>query len=449
MGGQIQSKFQTFPIRCSDYVHPWCQSCSAASAGLFMDSVQQSFRIYFTAYLLALLMKGRVPSKQDLRRTISGIIQSTFFLTCHAFGFSMTICTMRRLCGSFNVATVAFVPCLISSLGAILVERPSRRSLLSLYVTNIASETVFRMLTSRGYITPIPLGEVIIFATSMATLAYFYKTSTNKDDSIYSLLRFVVGKEEQYGYTDTDPLNGANNAVATKSSLLTFLYDKLNSQFSTSSVCPHPDSCVAYALQGGGKLFSVGLGLEFCLKLLLNMKRIIRRPTTVANVLMRPSTLRLGGFLGGFSTIFRAVSCTLRRHFGSDSKNFAIPAGLLASLAFCLYKDNTIALYVFWKTLQILYVLHSARGTLPTVPHASVLFHCVSTAILFHAAIFEPHNLRPSYWKFLHAVSGGRFAVMDRQHLGTYAPRALESLFWTYWSSSASHSPKKFGSILL
>ncbi|KAL1464626.1 hypothetical protein WDU94_004256, partial [Cyamophila willieti] len=246
MGGQVHSKFQTFPAHCSDYVHPWCQSCSAASAGLFIDSIQQSFRIYFTAYLLALLMKGRVPSKQDLRRTIQGIIQSTFFLTCHAFGFSMTICLLRQLFGSFNVATVAFIPCFISSLGAILVERPSRRSLLSLYVTNVASETVFHMLTSRGYIKPVPLGEVIIFATSMATLAYFYKTSINKDDSIYSLLRFVVGKEEQYGYTHTEPLN---SALSTRSSLLTFVKDKLNTQFSKSSVCTHPDSCVTYALQ--------------------------------------------------------------------------------------------------------------------------------------------------------------------------------------------------------
>ncbi|XP_017303522.1 transmembrane protein 135-like [Diaphorina citri] len=321
-----------------------------------LKSTYQGAVIEFsTCFQLALLMKGRVPSKQDLQRTIQGIIQSTFFLTCHAFGYSVTICTIRHLMGNFNMFTAAFIPCFISSLGAILVERPSRRSLLSLYVTNIASETVFRMLTSRGYIKPVPLGEVILFACSMGTLLYFYKSASSNDDSIYSLLSL---------------------------------------------------KCAGRRANGGGKLFSVGLALEFCLKLLLNMKRIISRPAIALSILMRPSTLRLGGFLGGFSALFRASSCALRRYTGGDSKLFAFPAGILASLAFCLYKDNTIALYVFWKSLQLLYVLHSSRGYVPTVPHASVLFHCVSTAILFHAALFEPHNLRPSYWKFLQAVSG-------------------------------------------
>ncbi|KAI5755853.1 hypothetical protein M8J77_020131 [Diaphorina citri] len=441
MGGQVQSKFQTFPHTCVEYVHPYSQSCSAASAGLFISSIQQSFRIYVTAYLLALLMKGRVPSKQDLQRTIQGIIQSTFFLTCHAFGYSVTICTIRHLMGNFNMFTAAFIPCFISSLGAILVERPSRRSLLSLYVTNIASETVFRMLTSRGYIKPVPLGEVILFACSMGTLLYFYKSASSNDDSIYSLLRFVVGKSEQIGYVHTDPDSEGNNAaMSSKTSILTFLNDRLK-HYSKSTVCPHPDGCIAYALQGGGKLFSVGLALEFCLKLLLNMKRIISRPAIALSILMRPSTLRLGGFLGGFSALFRASSCALRRYTGGDSKLFAFPAGILASLAFCLYKDNTIALYVFWKSLQLLYVLHSSRGYVPTVPHASVLFHCVSTAILFHAALFEPHNLRPSYWKFLQAVSGGRFAACDRKCLEIYGTNAQKSLEMVLEQHKSSNIP--------
>lgn len=442
MGGQVHSKFQTFPNTCVEFVHPYSQSCSAASAGLFIAAIQQSFRIYVTAYLLALLMKGRVPSKQDLQRTIQGIIQSTFFLTCHAFGYSVAICSIRNLVGNFNILTAAFLPCLISSLGAILVERPSRRSLLSLYVTNVASETVFHMLTSRGYVKPVPMGEVLLFASSMATLLYFYKSASSNDDSIYSLIRFVVGKTEQISYAPNESESN-DAAMPSQTSLLTILNDKLKN-YSKSTVCSHPDGCVAYALQGGGKLFSVGLALEFCLKLLLNMKRILGRPGMVLSVLLRPSTLKLGGFLGGFSALYRAVSCTLRRYSGSDSRHFAVPAGLLASLSFILYKDNTIALYVFWKSLQLLYVLHSSRGTVPHVPHASVIFHCVSTAILFHAAMFEPHNLRPSYWKFLQAVSGGRFAAVNRKYLeiyGTNAQKSLELVLEKHKSSNIPINP--------
>ncbi|KAJ8945209.1 hypothetical protein NQ317_007749 [Molorchus minor] len=36
-----------------------------------------------------------------------------------------------------------------------------------------------------------------------------------------------------------------------------------------------------------------------------------------------------------------------------------------------------------------------------------------STAVLFHAAILNrTANLRPSYWKFLHSISGGEVLVM-------------------------------------
>lgn len=45
----------------------------------------------------------------------------------------------RKLFGKFNVLSVAFVPCFLCSLVAILIERPSRRGLLSLYVTNVVS----------------------------------------------------------------------------------------------------------------------------------------------------------------------------------------------------------------------------------------------------------------------------------------------------------------------
>lgn len=43
----------------------------------------------------------------------------------------------------------------------------------------------------------------------------------------------------------------------------------------------------------------------------------------------------------------------MRRFFGKDSKYLCIPAGALASLTFCLYRNNTIALYVMLKALQV------------------------------------------------------------------------------------------------
>lgn len=174
---------------CQEYVHPWSSSCYTASAALLLHALQASFRLYCTVYLvrslnikfvdfvlcshlliqklfdsqLALLMKGTKPSKKDIKRTLHGILQSTAFIGCHAVGFSLLACfmrcttcstwtkfkwypniifnfnslTFRNVIGHYNFLTFAFLPTFISSWFAILVERPSRRALLSLYVTNI------------------------------------------------------------------------------------------------------------------------------------------------------------------------------------------------------------------------------------------------------------------------------------------------------------------------
>jgi hypothetical protein len=66
--------------------------------------------------------------------------------------------------------------------------------------------------------------------------------------------------------------------------------------------------------------------------------------------------------------MFQMMSCLLRRIFNKDSKFHAIPAGLLAGLAFGFFPDNTIALYVMWKSLQvgIATVLLTESNTLPS-----------------------------------------------------------------------------------
>lgn len=68
-----------------------------------------------------------------------------------------------------------------------------------------------------------------------------------------------------------------------------------------------------------------------------------------------------------------------------------------------------------WKSLQLTYNMLSDEGYLPKVPLATVLLYSFFTAVLFHCATFEPQNLRTSYFKFLHGLSGGRIAVMDRR----------------------------------
>ncbi|XP_050429383.1 transmembrane protein 135-like [Adelges cooleyi] len=430
---------KTIDTSCYEYMHPWVASCSDASAGLFIHSLQASFRIYVTTYMLTLLMKGRKPTKKELSQTFLSILQSTAFLTCHAFGFSSAVCILRRMLSNFNVLTVAFVPCFLTCLVAILIERPSRRGLLTLYVTNVASETFYNMMVSRGVIKPIPYGDLFIFGSAITLLLYFYRGQHNKADSIYSLLRFVVGPCEENDYSKPSVSSQPNlvNEYPNQNTIKKFIHD-IHASYHTiddqlkkiwiNESCPHAHGCLHYITASGTRLFLIGYTLQLCLKSLLQVKRVIRKPTFVLKLMVTPDTFSLGAFLGGFSTIYRLVSCVSRRVLTKDSKYICIPAGLLASLTFCLYRNNTIALYVMLKSLQLIYNKGSNGRILPNLPQANVFIYCFSTAILFHAAILEPHNLRPSYWKFLQTVSGGCIGLIDRHCLDAFGLRSSESL---------------------
>uniref|UniRef100_A0A6M2E0R9 Putative secreted protein n=1 Tax=Xenopsylla cheopis TaxID=163159 RepID=A0A6M2E0R9_XENCH len=133
-------------------------------------------------------------------------------------------------------------------------------------------------------------------------------------------------------------------------------------------------------------------------------------------------------FLGGFTGIFRLSSCVLRWVSGKDRPENALPAGILAGLAFGKYRSNNIALYVMWKMLHISYNIAVLKGLVPEVPGFTIFLYCFSTAILFHAAILEPTNLRPSYWKFLHSLSGGRIASMSRASMDAWGFGTSDSL---------------------
>ncbi|XP_021928347.1 transmembrane protein 135-like isoform X2 [Zootermopsis nevadensis] len=435
----VFSKFVTIPTSCIEYVHPWTESCSIATTGLGLHAVQASFRIYVTVYVLALIMRGRVPSQKEIKQTLVGILISSIFLGTNAFAFPIFTCWLRKLLGHFNVLTVGFLPAFFASYVAILLERPSRRSMLALYVTNVATETLFHMAAWRGLVRPVPYGQVLIFSTFMTALIYFYKGHQTKRDAMYNLLRFVVGPYEESGYAENhenspslvDPpeLQSSGSAERVRRHLrgrkprslinvipsacckiYLSLLRKIQG-LSRHTACSHPFSCTYYTLEGAVKLFALGYSLQVCLRILMQMKRLIRKPSLFPKLLIHRNAFKLGAFLGGFSGIFKLMSCLLRRIFNRDSKLHAIPSGLLAGLTFGFFPDNTIALYVMWKSLQIIYSDGVQRGYVPELPGGTVLLYSFSTAVLFHAGVLEPQNLRPSYWKFLHSISGGRMMV--------------------------------------
>lgn len=293
-------------------------------------------------------MRFKIPSITDLKRTFLGILQSTGFLTTSAFAYSLFLCLMRRYIGPYNFFTVSYVPAFLSSMCALLIERPSRRGLLCLYVSNVATETWFRMAVSRNICRPIPHGQAIIFGLSIASMLYYYRKgmhqraptpgtsnaphqSTSKD-SFFDIIRFVVGRHEeqpmqllhqpQYmarrrertaagSHSDgRRPPRATNNLYSAIQSCVQWYVEALKYlkyKLGRHRTCPHTrTSCVYYVLQGGSKLFTIGVGLQVLLKCLLQMKAIARKPAEqLKKIFASRDTMKLGIFLGGFAGLFR------------------------------------------------------------------------------------------------------------------------------------------------
>ncbi|XP_008191026.1 transmembrane protein 135 isoform X2 [Tribolium castaneum] len=459
---QVLSKFQPLTIECRE-IHNWQDVCVVFHTETGLNAVIGSLKMYIGVYLLTLLMKGRIPTKEDLKKTVLGILQSTAFLSGTGFGYSLFLCVLRRLLGNFNILTVSAIPAFLSSVFSILIERPSRRTLLCLYVSNVATETLWNMALSRKMVRNVKYGDTAIFAVGMAVLLMYYKGGYHKDsegkaDSMFGVLRFVVGPYEEKDYSARSsqastfyrqqvqniPNVGSRaksgswhsssrskNPVFHVITQALRVYKKIIYKIKCCDrhlACPHPFSCLYYTMQGVGKMFSIGLGIQVTLKLVLNIKKVVQSPRNLKAILFRKDTLNLAVFLGGFSGLFRAVLCILRRATGKDSPSYAIPAGLIAGTAFTRYPDTTVSLYVMWKLAQITYIMGINKGIVPRVPGFTEFLYCFSTAVLFHAALLEPTNLRPSYWKFLHSISGGRIACMNRIPLDAWGLGTSESL---------------------
>ncbi|KYM99817.1 hypothetical protein ALC62_09435 [Cyphomyrmex costatus] len=445
------SKF-SFEVPCRDYVHPWTKSCVSATTGLGLHCLQESLRIYTTVYIIAFLMRGKKPMKEDIKKTLLGILQSTAFLSWSAFSYSMWICLLRQALGRFYIPTVSFLPSFLSSLSAIVIERASRRTLLCLYVSNVATETLFKMGLWRGYYSSVPRGEVYIFAVSVAVLLYFFRSKTNKQDQIYKIFRMIIGQYEEIEYlrkkdshSETSSRNIVTdsaksdrsirrNSARHKFSILwksfeayKYIINSLKAQSKDAS-CPHPYSCAHYILADSARMFSYGVCGQIALKLILQFKRLLQKPKLLKTTIFRRDNLNLAIFLGGFTGLFKVLSCMLRRTLHKDSHIYAIPAGLIASVTFMAYPNTTIALYFMWKTLQLLWNDAVENEKVPEVKWFPIFLYCFSTAVLFHAAIVEPQNLRSSYWRFLYTVSGGRIAVMSRLPMNVFGLETHKNL---------------------
>lgn len=408
-------------------------------------ALEVSFKIYAPLYLIAAVLRRR-KKNYYLKRLIPEILQSTSFLTANGGLYIVFFCILRKLLGGFYSWSAGFGSALPASYIAILLERKSRRGLLTIYMANLATEALFRMAVTRGIVQPIKHGEVLLFCITASLYMFFFRRKDGLTGFAFSALKFIIGKEEIPSHTaigdhshprpqespaaieTVDPQPSAQRAISRRTTLITYTRDLLQlicKKGPRHRCCKHyNDNCISYCVKGFIRMFSVGYLIQCCLKVPSAFRQMFSKPSCLPSLFYNKENFQLGAFLGSFVSIYKGTSCLLRWLRNIDDELHALIAGFLAGTSMFFYKSTTISMYLFSKLVETMYFKGIEAGRFPYFPHADTVLYAISTAICFQAAVMEVQNLRPTYWKFLLRLTKGRFALMNRMVLDVFGTQA-------------------------
>lgn len=487
------SKFwcASVPYNCYEIGHTWTPHCSQAWLDVWYNTFTRALRLYGVLYLVGQLVARR-HGYRAFAQTFRSAFDSSMFISQNFFLYMTLVCISRRLTGRLHLLRSTLLCGFVSSACAITIERPARRSVLALYMLNLASEIIYRMLRSRGIAKDVPHFEVAMFAFSLGGYIYYARKNGHFNDIVPLVLRHLIGKEELVGYdqlqaklalkeaellkapcdvdklvricdvtpiTETPPLitcNGNGHAYGQRASkakgapavanvttaksgqgacaygsaveILTSLTRLLGERHCT---CRHQHGCLAnfckVVLKFGSVGWSAGVGFS-----VLKGYRGIRIRRLLSKVLLGPTAVRTGCFLGGLTGLYSLSSCLLRWLSGGQRDWHGLVAGTAGGLACAACPSSYVSLYLLWKLIELVYLKSAEQQLVPKFKGAAVWLYAVSTSIMLYVAILEPHNLRPQYRKFLDDISGKLLSQINRfplDILGLHSSQAFPHFF--------------------
>uniref|UniRef100_A0A4W3IYZ9 Transmembrane protein 135 n=1 Tax=Callorhinchus milii TaxID=7868 RepID=A0A4W3IYZ9_CALMI len=193
---------KSVPHSCYEIGHTWSTSCVLSTLQVTFGALQESFKIYAPLYMIAAILRRR---KLDyyIHKLLPEILQSTSFLTANGGFYIMFFCILRKLLGKFYMWSPGFGAALPASYLAILIERKSRRGLLTIYMANLATESIFRMAVTRdncisycikGFIRMFSVGYLIQCCLRIpSALRHLFTKPSRLLSALYNKENFQLG----------------------------------------------------------------------------------------------------------------------------------------------------------------------------------------------------------------------------------------------------------------
>jgi len=317
-----------------------------------------------------------------LKRFFPSAFRSSAFLATLASCVLPISCAIRGIFGKFHPFLV-FLGGVIGGALSILIERKDRRRELAVFTMNQSVEAVYKMGVSRDIFPIFDKGDVFVFMVASSLLSYFYTQENECLGNIKAMLGFLLGDKS----------------------------NEVNAEKPTGTLCKHKESCWSFTLRGFFRGFMIGCGLRGTLTFLslLFLKKMYRNPKKLLELSFGSKTTNFGLFLGFFVGCWKGIACLLRNIRVRDDEINSIVAGAVAGLSILFSRSTEISMYCLSKGVEAIFVSMTKKGVMKPLPHPDVFMFAIGTGIIFYCCSLEPYNLRPSYWRFMRSVSGGRF----------------------------------------
>lgn len=431
----------SFGYNCYEVGHTWTPSCTDAALDIALTVFNQAIRMYGGLYILSHLVfsrkKGQLTDAETLKSVLLSILRSSLFLGFNAYTMIGGFCLTRKLSGRFYYVLCATLPAFVGSLLAIQIERENRRPALAFYCANIASECLFRIAVSRGYLKSLPYGEIMLFTLSISILLYMIRKNGFGSDPVSLVLRFFIGKGETNRELEKKSSESCSGNCGGDNSSTTWYPAK-------KVTCAHDESCLQYTLMGFLRPFLLGTVGQGILSSVLRSRTFLNKSfQKILQALLHNFTssrsLRFGLFLGSFCGIYKGVNCLLRSQ-ECDPQSLILPgqgdtpwkdwhsvvAASLASFSMLLSPNSTISLYLVWKTIETVYFQGVKGGYLKFPNETLCTLYAVSVMIIFYTGVLEPSKLRGSYMKFIDRITHHRLHLINRNLLDVFGTGASD-----------------------
>lgn len=440
---------------CQRLVHPHV-SCETWVFVTGYSAFKSALKMYGPLFLWSTLMQTSFkPSFQDIfLRTVPGILRSCIFFAAISSLFPLFMCLYSHAGNSVKPGFPWFSTAFMASLLGIIIEKQSRRRELTLYIGNQALETAYKMGMTRGFLPKIEAGSDIVMIIAFSVLHAFYTEHPELiSSSMRSMIKVTVGHEERPDRVERLTSKFYFWVKPKLQGTLPWLFSdgvhapRPNSTDEDSEkhrhrLCKHRSGCKSYIGIGFLKGFLLGFAIRVTFAILpfLPLLHKIFQVKILKNIFSKifsiPS-LKFGLFVSFMSGSTRLTRCLLRWIRKADDWVNSLISGAVGGLSVIFYRSTEFSMYFVGKALESLFLFGCQKGWISPIPNGEILLFAFSTALLFYASFFEPHNLRPSYLAFLFKASGGHWAHTYKAFSPVRAESGVPSPdFYDTWNES-------------